>query len=209
MWTNVVTGHVWKLYDTGFIRDQRGATLPLCSVCSKFRRCAHWQPSDGAALFCLLTEKNLTTKLKLHHWIKNSISVNKWKTSLNYYKLQILNSDFSWQPNRPCWLQSKIHIQFIFYFIILLIKLSYSIHPFHESFHIHPFHASFHIHQFHQGYLCHLLLPIFVKVDFKLFWKLKQRQEIDWVFKITWDWLWCKQNQEFQSRFNLSHHINY
>ena len=45
------------------------------------------------------------------------------KTSLNYYKLQILNPHFFWQPNRPCWLQSKVHIQFIFYFIILLIKL--------------------------------------------------------------------------------------
>ena len=94
-------------------------------------------------------KKKLTTKLKLYHWIKNSISVNKSKTSLNYYKLQILNPHFSWQPNRPCWLQSKIHIQFIFYFIILLIKFSYSIQPFHASFHIHPFHASFHIHPFH------------------------------------------------------------
>ena len=27
MWTNVVTGHVWNLYDTGFIRDQCGTAL--------------------------------------------------------------------------------------------------------------------------------------------------------------------------------------
>ena len=66
------------------------------------------------------------------------------KTSLNYYKLQILNLHFSWQLQFS-WLQSKVHIQFIFYFIILLIKLSYSIHSFHASFHIHPFHASLNI----------------------------------------------------------------
>ena len=71
------------------------------------------------------------------------------KTSLNYYKLQIQNLNFSWQSNRPCWLRSKVHIRFIFSFIILLIKLSYSIHPFHASLHIHPFHASLHIHPFH------------------------------------------------------------
>ena len=58
------------------------------------------------------------------------------KTNLNYYKLQILNPHFSWQPKRPCWLQSTVHIRFIFYFIILLIKLSYSIHPFHASLNV-------------------------------------------------------------------------
>ena len=67
------------------------------------------------------------------------------KSSLNYYKLQILNPHFSWQANRPCWRQSKVHIKFIFYFIILLIKFSYSIHPFHASLHIHPFHASLNV----------------------------------------------------------------
>ena len=155
------------------------------------------------------------------------------KTSLKYYYLKILNPHFSWQPNRQCWLQSKLQIQFIFYFIILLIKLSYSIHPFHVSFYIHQFHASFHIHPFHAslnvadvpdeftelrnestardllqekklmnfgvpciililmlscfryGCLCHLLLPIFVKVVFQFFCKLKQRQEIDWMFNMT------------------------
>ena len=58
------------------------------------------------------------------------------KTSINYYKLHILNLNFSWQPNRPCWLQSKVHIRSIFYFIIFLIKLSYSIHPFHASLNV-------------------------------------------------------------------------
>ena len=67
------------------------------------------------------------------------------KTSLNYHKLQILNPHISWQPNRPCWLQSKVHIQLIFYFIILLVKLSYSIDPFHASIPIHPFHASLNV----------------------------------------------------------------
>ena len=67
------------------------------------------------------------------------------KTSLNYHKLLILIPHFSWQPNRPCWLQSKVHIRFIFYFIILLMKLSYLIHPFHASIHIHPFHASLNV----------------------------------------------------------------
>ena len=168
------------------------------------------------------------------------------KTSLNYYKLQILNLNFSWQPNRPCWLQSKVHIQFIFYFLILLIKLSYSIHPFHASFHIHPFHASFHIHRFYASFhihpfhtslhhddildevqdeftelrndstahdllqektltefwcaMCHsypnvgllslqVLMPFatsyLCESCFSTLCKLKQRQEIDWMFKMT------------------------
>ena len=58
------------------------------------------------------------------------------KTSLNYYKLQIFNRHFSWQPDRPCWLQSKVHIQFILYFRVLLIKLLYSIHPLHASLNV-------------------------------------------------------------------------
>ena len=62
------------------------------------------------------------------------------KTSLNYYKLQILNPHFFCQPNRPCWLQSKVHIHFLFYFIILLIKLFNSpiscVHPFHVSLNV-------------------------------------------------------------------------
>ena len=153
------------------------------------------------------------------------------KTSFNYYKLQILNQHFSQQPHF-IWLQSKVHIQFIFYFIILLSKLSYSIHPFHASFHIHQFHASLNVadipdevldeftelrndstahdllkektsmefwcaidHSYPNVALLLLrvpvpfALPIFVKVFFKLFCKLKPRQEIDWMFKITGDWL--------------------
>ena len=38
---------------------------------------------------------------------------------------------------------------------------------------------------FRYGYLCYLLLPIFVKVVFQLFCELKQRQEVDRMFKMT------------------------
>ena len=84
-----VTYETCRLYDTGFISDQRGVAHShcLCSVCSKSRRCAHWQSSDGAALFRLHTKKNVTTSLKLHHWGKNSIS-----EKCNYFNFQC------WKP---------------------------------------------------------------------------------------------------------------
>ena len=63
-------------------------------------------------------------------WKVQLFKLQMLKTSLNYYKLQILNPHFFWQPNWPCWLQSEVHIQFIFYFIIPLINLLCSIHPF-------------------------------------------------------------------------------
>ena len=72
--TSLICERTWSqvTYETCTIQDSyvtsvvRTAAPPLCSVCSKSRRCAHWQSSDGATV-PFPHKKHVTMPLKLHH----------------------------------------------------------------------------------------------------------------------------------------------
>ena len=188
----------------------RTAAPPLCSVCSKSRRCAHWWDfiiNDGAALFSL-HKKKIVSPLKLHHWGRNSTSEKCNYLNFKCWKpaLIIINYEFRIHIFLGSQIDRDGHIQFIFYFIIPLIKLHIQFthfaslnvadvpdevqdeftelqndstaHDLLQEKTLTEFWCAIHILMlrcFCYGYLCHLLLPIFGKVVFQLFCKLKQR----------------------------------
>ena len=85
MWTNVVMGHVWNLYDTGLIRDGAASLFSLFKVSPSCPLAVEWWSGLGPSTH----RKNVTTPLKLHHWGKNSVSEKRnylnfkcWKSAL-------------------------------------------------------------------------------------------------------------------------------